>query len=337
MIAENYPNIIIKFWSYEKSAANSINLRNQNLDYLPGVKLPVNIKATTSLKDSIENSDAIILATPSKVIPDMIGRLIKKMKTPVPIAYLTKGFCRVNHEVLTISQTISRLMPEYKNRVVSIYGPSHAEEVVKRYHTCLNIAGKSEDDRALFCNLLNCSYLQCRETEDIIGVDVGGTLKNPAAIAAGMISKLPDCGDNLSGALMAESLKEMISLGTAMGGELETIVDISGAGDLVATSLSEHSRNRRFGKDISSQIIDKGSSLGFTDRIYLRFKPEFVLEKMSKNLHYLAEGAYAIEPLIELAEKKNIAIPVYRSLYEVLLNKKDPSLLIETIKNPDSR
>jgi 1-acyl-sn-glycerol-3-phosphate acyltransferase len=128
----------------------------------------------------------------------------------------------------------------------------------------------------------------------------------------------------------------MIRLGIFLGAKIETIIDISGTGDLVATSLSNHSRNRKFGREIAKQIIEKGAILSWTDKIYLRFKPEYVLEKMSNKLHFLVEGAYAIEPLIELAGKNNIPIPVYRSLYEVLLNKKEPSLLIETIKNPDN-
>ncbi len=336
VIAENNPGTIVKMWSYEKSTANSINFKNQNSEFLPGVKLPYNIKATTHLKESLLNTEGIIIATPSKVIPDTIQKIAKLVKDDIPLAYLTKGFCRINNEILTISQTISKIFPGYGSRVVGISGPSHAEEVVKNFHTTLSVAGHNNVDRKFFSNLLNCDFLQCRETDDIIGVDLGGTLKNPAAIAAGIINKLPDCGDNLEGALIAESLKEMIRLGNFLGARTETIIDISGTGDLVATALSEHSRNRRFGKDIARQIVEKGTILSWSDRIYLRFKPEYVLEKMSKKLHYLAEGAYAIEPLIELAEKNSISIPVYRSLYEVLLNKKEPSLLIETIKNPDN-
>ncbi len=336
VIAENNPGTIVLMWSYEKSTANSINLKNQNSEFLPGIKLPYNIKATTHLRESLLNTDGIIIATPSKVTPDTITKISKFQKEDVPLGYLTKGFCKINNEILTISQTIEKLFPKYSNRVVGISGPSHAEEVVKYFHTTLCVAGHHQKDRNFFSGLLNCDFLQCRETDDIIGVDLGGTLKNPAAIAAGMISRLPDCGDNLEGALIAESLKEMIRLGNFLGADTNTIIDIAGTGDLVATALSDHSRNRRFGKDIATQIIEKGTILSWTDKLYLRVKPEYVLEKMSKKLHYLAEGAYAIEPLIELAEKNNISIPVYRSLYEVLLNKKEPSLLIETIKNPDN-
>lgn len=336
VIAENNPGTIVLMWSYEKSTANSINIKNLNSEFLPGIKLPYNIKATTHLRESLVNTDGIIIATPSKVTPDTVQKMSKFLKDEVPIAYLTKGFCKINNEILTISQTISRLFPKYSGRIVGISGPSHAEEVVRYFHTTLCVAGHSLKDRNFFSKLLNCDYIQCRETEDIIGVDLGGTLKNPAAIAAGIINMLPKCGDNLEGALIAESLKEMIRLGKFLGAEIDTIIDISGTGDLVATALSDHSRNRRFGKDIAKQIQEKGTILSWSDKFYLRFKPEYVLEKMSEKLHYLAEGAYAIEPLIELAEKNNISIPVYRSLYEVLLNKKEPSLLIETIKNPDN-
>ncbi len=335
VIADSNPKIEVLMWSYEKSTAASINSRNMNDEFLPSVKLPGNIKATTNLKDSIEETDGIILATPSKALPEIVGKISKYMKDIVPMSYLTKGFCRINNNIFTISQAISSIWPEYKNRIVAIYGPSHAEEVTKNYHTCLNVASHSSKDSHFFYRIFSSEFLQCRITDDIIGVDVGGTLKNPAAIAAGMISILPHCGDNLTGALIAESLKEMVALGVVIGAKEKTIIDISGTGDLVATALSEHSRNRRFGQDIAKQIVDKGFSLGFSDRLYLKFKPELVLEKMSKDLHYLAEGAYAIEPLIELADKYNVPIPVYRSLYEVLLNKKDPMLLIETIKNPD--
>lgn len=335
VIAENYPNTLVKMWAYEKSTVNSINNKNINHDFLPGVRLPLNIKSTNHLRESIYNTDGIIIATPSKVVPDTVNKIGRIITTNIPIAYLSKGFCRVNDEILTISQTIAEILPAYKNRVVGIYGPSHAEEVIRYFHTCLTVASDSDSDRKFFCNLINCDYLQCREAGDILGVDLGGTLKNPAAIAAGMISMLPRCGDNLAGALIAESLKEMKRLGEALGADPDTIIDISGTGDLVATALSEHSRNRRFGKDIARKILEKGTTLTMTDRIYLRFKPEYVLEKISSNYHYLAEGAYAIEPLIELAEKHSVSIPVYRSLYEVLLNKKEPSLLIETIKNPE--
>lgn len=103
---------------------------------------------------------------------------------------------------------------------------------------------------------------------------------------------------------------------------------------MVATALSQHSRNRRFGKEIGEQSNTKRYDIKLFDRFLLRFKPDDVLGRMSGRVHYLVEGAYAIEPIIELADRYTITMPIYRSLYEVLLNKRDPWLLIETIKNP---
>ncbi len=334
VIAENNPDFRVLMWAYEKSVVKSINELHENTEFLPGVALAENIVATGNLRDAVEGAHAVIFGTPSKVILDIAQRVKKHIPHNIPVAYLTKGFCKINDEICTISSGLSKLMPQHAEKLVAISGPSHAEEVSKKFHTCLMIAGRSPDARRYFLELLNCDYLECREHEDILGVELGGTLKNPAAIAAGLLSVLPHCGDNLAGALMAEALKEMCLLADAFGARRETILDVSGLGDLIATALSEHSRNRRFGKDIARQIMKTGSAVSFYDRIIMRFRPEHVLEKMSQNLNYLAEGAYAIEPLIEFAKQKGISIPVYRSLYEVLLNNRSTRLLIETVKNP---
>ncbi len=334
VIAETHPHINIKIWAFEKKSVSSINDINENIDFLSGIKLPGSIKATHNIHDAVTDSDIIIFATPSKAVSDIAKKIEKHIKPGVYLGSLTKGFCKYNDKVLTISEMITLLLPSIDNRIAAIYGPSHAEEVSTKYHTCLNVASKSEETRKIFAWLLSCDYLQCRETSDIIGVELGGTLKNPAAVAAGMISVLPGCGDNIAGALISESLKEMKIIGECFDINQETLIDISGLGDLVATALSEHSRNRRFGRDIATQILENKKPLTLIDRFFLKIRPSSTMEKIGSKMSYLAEGAYAIEPIIELANKKDLSIPVYRSLYEVLLNRKDPSLLIETIKNP---
>ncbi|MCL1911184.1 MAG: NAD(P)-binding domain-containing protein [Leptospirales bacterium] len=334
VIANAHESVSVKMWAYEKNVVSSINHYHENSEFLPGVPLSYKITATGSIKEACSNADILIIATPSKVIPDITQKMNRYVTEKTCLGFLTKGFCKIQDKVLTISQTIEWFMPKLSGRIVAISGPSHAEEVSKNFHTCLNVAGRYVPNRKLFCFLLTDAYTQCRESDDIAGVEVGGTLKNPAAIAAGMISMLPGCGDNLAGALIAEAMKEMIRLGRYFNAKDDTIIDISGLGDLVATSLSNHSRNRRFGQDIAKQFMDTDSRVGFKDRIMLRFNPKVVIEKMNEKMNYLAEGAYAIEPLIELARDNDIPVPVYRSLYEVLLNKKDPALLIETIKNP---
>ncbi len=332
-IAESKPSISVRVWANEKSVVNSINSIHEN-EFLPGIKLPPAINAYSSFKEAIEGAEVVILATPSKFIYQTAEKLARYISEDVYLGFLTKGFCKVEDEVLTVSQALERVLPQQRERIVAISGPSHAEEVSQRFHTCLTVGSKSPETRSLIAWLLTCEYLECRETDDILGVEVGGTLKNPAAIAAGMISVLPRCGDNLAGALISEALKEMIQLGGLWGISDQRMMDITGLGDLVATALSRHSRNRRFGRDIAAQLMKRRKKPGLVGRLLLRFRPKNAIERMSEKLHYLAEGAYAIEPLIELAESANISIPVYQALYEVLLNRRDPSLLIETIKNP---
>jgi len=333
-IAESKPYVTVIIWAYERSVASSINSINENSEFLPGIKLPANIIATTSLKEALQGAYVVILATPSKVAYETSQKMSAFITADKHVGFLTKGFCKIQNEVLTISQAMEKAVPVLEGKIVAISGPSHAEEVSQRFHTCLNVGSTSSESRAVIAELLTSEYVQCRETDDIRAVEVGGTLKNPAAIAAGMISVLPRCGDNMAGALISEALKEMVLLGKVFGISEEKMIDISGLGDLVATALSPHSRNRRFGRDLAGQIMKKGGTLNPWDRIVLRIRPASIIERMSGKFHYLAEGAYAIEPLIELARTNGIRIPVYRSLYEVLLNKKDPSLLVETIKNP---
>jgi glycerol-3-phosphate dehydrogenase (NAD(P)+) len=335
VIAENHPDVQVRIWAYEKSVVRSINAVHENRMYLPGISLPKNISATSRISDSVHDAGCIILATPSKAVYETCAKIRKYVNDGVYFGYLSKGFCKIGDDVLTIAETIARAVPGAGENIVALYGPSHAEEVVLRFHTCINVAGYSPEARGAFVKLLGNGYMSCRETDDIRGVELGGTLKNPAAIAAGMISVLPLCGDNLAGALISESIQEMLRVGRAMGARDETMIGISGMGDLVATALSEHSRNRRFGKDVARQILKTGRALGMIDRLLLRINPDRVLGRMSERMNYLAEGAYAIKPLIEIAAAKKIPVPVYRSLYEVLLNRKDPSLLIETIKDPD--
>ncbi|HOS41373.1 MAG TPA: NAD(P)H-dependent glycerol-3-phosphate dehydrogenase [Spirochaetota bacterium] len=335
VIAENHPDVPIVMWAYEKNLPRAINERHENTQYLPGVALPPSITATNDIAAAVDDADAIIFGTPSKAIYPIAESMAGRVPPDAILGYLTKGFCKLHGRIYTISEALGIALPAFRERVVAIYGPSHAEEVCVRYHTCLNIAGRHREACEAFRELMACEYLECRVVDDILGVELGGTLKNPAAVAAGMLANLPRCGDNMAGALIAESFKEILRVARACGAKDETMFDISGLGDLITTALSDHSRNRRFGKDIALQLQKSGTTMRFYDRIIMRFRPDYIFDKMSRRLHYLAEGAYAIEPLLQLAAQKGVSIPVYRSLYEILINNRSPDLLIETVKKPE--
>lgn len=333
-IATYRKDITIQIWSYEKDVARDITEFHENRKYLAGTILPDHIKAFTSLEKTVRNASLWILAVPSKVMQHTATELQKQYQSGIPVGILTKGFVMEGHRLRTMSQVVEQAIPAARGAVLAIYGPSHAEEVANGYHTCLTVAGVNREARQLMARILTTPYLSCHESEDIVGIELGGTLKNPAAIAAGLIAELPQSGDNLSGALLTQALREMRNIAAAFDVSEESILGISGLGDLVATSLSEHSRNRAFGREIGRRISREEYRLSLTDRLMIRLKPSTVLSRLTESVSYLAEGAYAIEPLILFARDKGIDIPVYSALYEVLVNRKDPRLLIETIKTP---
>lgn len=337
LIARNRPDLRVDLWAYEKDVARSIKEQSVNRRYLPNVLLANNLHASTDLGRILKGTTAVILVPPSRLIADMARKIRKHLgHRTCPIAFMSKGFCRVEGKNQLISETLEQVFGD-EQAILAISGPSHAEEVSRGDHTCLTIAGRDQEIMEDFRELLEGNNLSCRFSQDIRGVELGGTLKNPAAIAAGILSYLPDCGDNIAGALISEAVREMIRLGNSLGAREETILNISGLGDLVTTALSDLSRNRRFGIDIAEKISGRGKSNdSVSGKIIRRIRPEHYIERLGNSLNYLAEGAYAIEPIIQISEERNIDIPVYRALYEVLLNRRDISLLIETIKNPES-
>jgi len=147
VIAETYPEWNVCIWAYEPEVVESINSKHENEQFFPGVILPINITATSNIKEAVLYSKIVIVATPSKVILDIISKIQKHLVPDVCLGYLTKGFCKINNEIFTISQSLGKLFPEMKNKIVAISGPSHAEEVSKKYQTCLNVGSKSKRNR----------------------------------------------------------------------------------------------------------------------------------------------------------------------------------------------
>jgi glycerol-3-phosphate dehydrogenase (NAD(P)+) len=287
------------------------------------------------MKDSLKSADIVIIATPSKAFELAAKTIAETLPSTVPVGFLTKGLIIKNDTIETLSSTLKRILSTDGSNIAAISGPSHAEEVALSYYTCLTAGSSSPETRGLFSRLITCSTVSCRETDDITGVELGAALKNPAAIAAGILSNTPGCGDNLAGALMSQALIEMLSLGRAMGARDETIVDITGMGDLIATSLSDLSRNRRFGKELGLKLTGN-LSLGekISSKMTKIVRPHKYIEKMGNSLGYLAEGAYAIEPLVSLANQLNVSIPVYSSLLRVLNSEVSPTNLVHTVMNP---
>lgn len=310
-------DIDVVLWSFEKEVADDINLRHTNGRYLPGAPLPVNLTAVTSAQEAAADAEFAILATPSlyiqKTIKDILSvPNIQEGKTLIGV--LTKGFMPDPNEPKLIVETIENFLPGfYKNSVVYISGPSHAEEVVMGKITGLISACSTVRNSIRFRELLNGKTLRVFSSMDVVGVQVCAALKNVIAIAFGVMDALKEranlFGDNTESLLLAAGLNEIQILGRAMGAtHPETFTSIAGVGDLDVTCRSQFGRNRRFGREIILKNI---------------LEPFKSWEHLIENIHqigYLPEGVVASRHAWQLCVKHNLKLSITPLVY-LILNK----------------
>lgn len=286
----------VTLWSFKKEEAENIIKDRENKEFLPGVKIPESINVTYNLED-VSDSDIAVLAVPSKFVRDTINKLVKYLKKDEIIVNVSKGL--EESTLLRLSQVIEEVAPMCKVAVLS--GPSHAEEVGKGIATTCVASSKDEDIAKEIQSIFMNNSFRVYTNHDIIGVELGGALKNLIALAAG-ISDGVGYGDNTKAALMTRGLVEIARLGIAMGAERETFFGLSGIGDLIVTCTSMHSRNRRAGI-----LLGQGKSL----------------EETLKEVHMVVEGVNTAKAAYDLSIKYNVNMPITKEIYEVVFNGKD--------------
>ena len=280
----------VKIWSFEKEEADLIN-NEKKCKFLPNVDLPDNIVCYTNMEEVIKDSDVVLHVTPSKFTRNIIKQY-KGYLSNQPVIMCSKGF--ESDTLYTLNEVMKEEMPNIKTGVFS--GPSHAEEVAIGVPTAIVIASKDEKVRCDIQDLFMNENMRIYTSEDLIGVEVGGGLKNIIAFCAGIAAEI-GLGDNSFAALVTRGLVEIKRLGTAMGGNVDTIYGLTGLGDLLVTCLSEHSRNRRAGK-----LIGRGLSI----------------EEAKKEVGMTIESIDNIEVAYKLAKKYNIEMPIVNAVYSVL-------------------
>jgi len=329
VIAEKGTDVVL--WSLEEDNRDDINLRRENLRYLPGIKLPESLRATSDIVEAARDKDFIILAVPSLYLLQTVRRIlsvpsIQEGKTA--IAVITKGFLPTEKGPRLIVETLEDYLPGfYQHSLVYIAGPSHAEEVSEGKITGLIAASENARNALRFRNLLKSKGLFVFPSLDVRGVQVAAAAKNVIAIAFGMldafkvssgeisgnapsenvtdITKL--FGDGTESLLLAAGLNEIQTLGMAMGAtHPETFTSISGIGDLDVTCRSVLGRNRRFGKE----IIEK--------KILEPFKDIDDLLARINEIGYLPEGVAAAKYIHLLAERHQLNMPISVGLYQIL-------------------
>jgi glycerol-3-phosphate dehydrogenase (NAD(P)+) len=339
VIADKGNEVVL--WSHEQETAEDINLRHLNSRFLPGVELPANLRALTDLREAATGREFLILAVPSLFLLDTVKQFLEVpsiREGETAIAVITKGFLPTPKGPRLILETLEDYLPGfYRQSLVYIAGPSHAEEVSRGKITGLIAASENAKNSIRFRDLLRSNWLLVYSSFDVRGVQVAAAAKNVIAIAFGILDAFktlprasglssPDMadlfGDGTESLLLAAGLNEIQTLGRAMGAtHAETFTSISGVGDLDVTCRSVFGRNRRFGREIiEKNILEPFANL------------EDLLDRIGE-IGYLPEGAAAAKYVKILSEKYKLKMPISIGLYQILNREIKPAEFLTEFLN----
>lgn len=284
-------------WVRRQELCDKIKETKENLTYLPGVVLPSNIEVSSDLEYCCNKSDILVIATPSHAVREVVQSIKPYTSKAQIIVNLAKGI--ENGSLMRMSQIIEETLPS--NKVVVLSGPCHAEEVARDIPTTIVSSAREKKTAEYIQDVFMTPKLRVYTNPDMIGVELGGALKNIIAIGAGINDGL-GFGDNTKAAIMTRGIVEISRLGERMGAKKMTFAGLSGIGDLIVTCTSMHSRNRRAGI-----AIGEGKSL----------------EEVLKATNMVVEGVRTTKSAYELACKMNVDMPITQEIYNVLYNKAD--------------
>lgn len=309
VLADNGHRVLL--WTRHADQAEEINRTGTNARYLPGCRLPERIRATASMAEALSDAEAVVLAAPSSAMREVAAKAAAHIRSDALLLHATKGFEAGSLKRMT--EVIGEELPDFRRRIVVLSGPSHAEEVVRRSPTTVVVASESAAAAEAAQDLLINSYFRVYTNPDVIGVEVGGALKNIIALGAGLSDGL-GFGDNAKAALLTRGLAEIARLGTAMGGHPLTFAGLAGVGDLVVTCTSQHSRNWRAG-----YLLGQGRTL----------------DEVLRETGMVVEGVRTTQAAYALASRYGVEMPITAQLYEVLFHHKSPKLAVESLMGRD--
>ena len=282
----------VMLWSVMESEVNMLLEHREQKDKLPGVKLPEEILITADLKEAVENREIIVLAVPSPYIRSTAAKCAVFSHRGQIFVNVSKGI--EENTLLTMTEVIAEEIPGANVAVLS--GPSHAEEVGRGIPTTIVVGAHDERTAVHLQNVFMSENFRVYISSDMIGIELGGALKNVVALAAGAADGL-GYGDNTKAALITRGIAEIARLGIAMGGKYETFCGLTGIGDLIVTCASVHSRNRKAGF-----LIGQGYSY----------------EEAMKEVKMVVEGVYSVKAAIALGQKYHVSLPIIEKIYQVL-------------------
>lgn len=298
----------VTLWEYNKEYADTLEEYRENFYYLPKIIIPQKIKITNDLEFAVENKDLVLISTPTQFIRNNLSPLSDyKFKNEI-IVSAAKGI--ENNTLMLVSDILLDVFKHSrKEKIVSLSGPSHAEEVSRRIPTAVVSASINHNTAKIVQEVFSNNYFRVYSSSDLVGTEIGGALKNVIAIAAG-IAVGAEFGDNTLAALMTRGINEIMKLGLILKAKRETFFGLSGIGDLIVTCNSTHSRNRFVGEQIGS-----GKKLG----------------TVLKEMKMVAEGVATTKSAYELSKKYKINMPIVEEVYAILFDDRNPHVATKNL------
>ncbi|MCF8720687.1 NAD(P)H-dependent glycerol-3-phosphate dehydrogenase [Nitrospina gracilis] len=298
----------VDLWAFEPEVCAAIKERRENTLFLPGVPLPDSIHPSTRLEDVVADKDEIVLVVPTHVLRQTVSRFAPLLKPDCLIISASKG---IENDSL---QFVHQILDETLNRphpFAALSGPTFAAEIARKTPSAIVAAAETEELASRVKALFESSFLKVFTSNDVLGVELGGALKNVIAIATGISDGL-GLGLNTRAALINRGLVEMTRIGTALGARPETFSGLSGMGDLVLTCTGDLSRNRTVGLKLA-----QGESL----------------ENITGGMKMVAEGVHTVVSAYKLKENLNIQAAIIEETYQVLHRGKSPQAALQDLMN----
>lgn len=299
-------------WSAFPDYAEAFKAKRENYKFLPGIPLPASLEITADLKHAVQTANVLILAIPTQFLRNVLFKLKEYDLSGKMLVTVSKGIEKKTY--LRPSEIIHSILGSAVNLVI-LSGPSHAEEVARGIPTLVVAASKEEKLSQRVHNVLGDRGFRVYLQTDVVGTELGGSLKNVLAIAAGICDGL-GFGDNTKSGLLTRGILEMTKLGVRLGANPNTFFGLSGIGDLMTTCFSPHGRNLRVGRELG-----KGKSI----------------KEILAGMEMVAEGVDTAEAVAELSARVGIVLPIMTEVYNVLFKNKPCLQAVEDLLSRDAR
>ena len=309
LLHKNGHNVTV--WSINDDEVKMLSIKREHESKLPGVKIPDDMEFTSEMESAIKGKDFIVLAVPSPFTRSTARNMKPYVAEGQIIVDVAKGI--EESTLMTLSQQIEEEIPQANVAVLS--GPSHAEEVGRGLPTIVVIGAKTKETAEYLQDMFMNEVFRVYTSPDLLGLELGGSLKNVIALAAGIADGL-GYGDNTKAALITRGIAEIARLGVKMGGAIESFTGLTGIGDLIVTCASVHSRNRKAG-----YLIGQGMSM----------------QEAMDEVKMVVEGVYSTKAAVKLGKEYGVSLPIIDKVNEVLFEGKDPREAVNELMLRDSK